>query len=132
MNKITDSISTQYMSIHFTAKLISQSISFNTNSVWYKIWSRDPETELLKEKLKSDYSRHVFVEAHMVLYNESTILMWGKNEHHPVQNLANMISMAHTHTIFAQHKDTVFMQRDNFYHLCLEHDLYNSPETYYS
>jgi len=97
------------MSIHFTAKLISQSISFNTNSVWYKIWSRDPETELLEEKLKSDYSRLVFVEAHMVLYNESTILMWGKNEHHPVQNLANIISMAHTHTQFLHSIRTLYL-----------------------
>lgn len=56
---------------------INFSIIFNTHSMWYKIWSRGPETEFLKEKLKSDYSGLVFVEAHMVLYNKSTILMWG-------------------------------------------------------
>jgi hypothetical protein len=44
--------------------------------------------------LNSDSSGLVFVEAHTVLYNKS--LNVGKNKHHPTQNLANMVSMAHT------------------------------------
>ena len=72
--------------------------------MWYKIWSRGPETEFLKEKLKSDYSGLVFVEAHMVLHYKSTILNVGEKQT-PSSIKSGWHGKHGTHIIFAHHKD---------------------------